>query len=507
MMMPRVHEGAPTDDDEPAGDARRAGDLVFGAPQTVRLSPVDETWIDPEVLVAGEGGPLLVWQEPGGSVKVAELDVGSGVVVEGSSRLVAADAANLRSTFNGPEFGLDSDGWSITYTSVGVGGTEISVARPIPGATGFEVETIAADRPRFSPLASQVPDGSTTRLIALDSTSTGWGDAVYLDLAEPAATHDVMSLERRTDGDLRWVSGTYLLATNNHPDHPGALALVDTETHVTVAVSATGTDPTFPYGWVAPDAPSGMAVLGVVDDTRIVAWAQSEDDWGEWHTLSSPDADRVYFGSPEPFLVADRSFVSFVVAGTPDQVVGETDQQVWLRSLDGETGVRCDDGRDAPTTRVDPEVLVVEDRVYVYYYVLEDGASTAYVCAVDLVPAAGDDPALDDSAPPATVPTGIDVELRPVSAEATDASLETINGDHLTSAPAAEPLDRLLLFFPGTGAAPDRYERYLEHAGFAGFPRDRAGIRQPRVGQLPALRRAAAGQRLPRSRQTRDPVR
>lgn len=465
-----VRDDASTSGDEADRDEGRLGDLVFAASRTVRLSPPDETWIDPEVLLAADDQPLLAWQEPGGAVRVAELDPASGGIVDGSSRLVATDAANLRSTFNGPEFGLDANGWSITYTSVGVDGNEVAVARPIPGSPGFDVEPIAAEAPRFSPLASQVPDGPTTRLIALaEGPSTGWGDALYLDLAEPATTHDVMSLDRRTDGDLRWVSGTYLLATNNHRDHPGALALVDTETHATEAVSELGTNPTFPYGWVAPETPSGVAVLGVVDETRIVAWAEGADGWEEWHTLTSPEPDRPYFGSPEPFVVDGRSFVSFAVAPTREQVVGETDQQVWLASLDGATSVRCDDGRDAPTTRVDPEVLVIGERVFVYYYVLEDGRSAVHVCSVDLVPAGGGDPVLDHSASPDAALSDVDVELRPVSAETTDPTLQTINGDHLTYAPAAEPRDRLLLFFPGTGAAPDRYERYLAHAGSLGF--------------------------------------
>lgn len=470
----REGDTAPTSDDEAdrddGRDAGRVSELAFGEPTTVRLSPEGEAWIDPEVLLVGEGEPLLAWQEPGGAVRVADLDAESGGLVDGSSRVVATDGANLRSTFNGPEFGLDSDGWSVTYTSAGIDGNEIAVARPTPDAPGFDVETIAANAPRFSPLASQVPDGSTTRLIALaEGASTGWGDAVYLDLAEPATTHDVMSLDRRTDGDLRWVSGTYVLATNNHPAHPGALALVDTETHESEAVSAPGTNPTFPYGWVAPDAPSGMAVLGVVDDTQMVVWAEGDDGWERWHTLTSPAPDYSYFGSPEPFVVADRSFVSFAVAPTPEQIVGETDQQVWLTSLDGETSVRCDDGRDAPTMRVDPEVLVVDGRVYVYYYILEEGGSAVHVCAIDLVPAGSDAPVRDDSTAADAPERGTEVQLRPVSAESTGPTLETINGDHLTYAPSSEPRGRLLLFFPGTGAAPDRYELFLEHAGSLGF--------------------------------------
>ena len=205
-----------------------------------------------------------------------------------------------------------------------------------------------------------------------------------------------------------------------------------------------------------------------------------EGAWEQWHVLTSPQPEHAFFGSPEPFVVDDRSFVSVTVAPTSDQTVGVTDQQVWLMSLDGATSVRCDDGRDAPTTRVDPEVLVVDDRVFVYYYVLDETGSTVHVCSVDLVPsdpatttdsdsnqdADNDETGGDEAGGNATAPV---VELREVTAEQTDPDLETLNGNHLIYAPPADPLGQLLVFFPGTGATPDRYETYLAHAGSLGF--------------------------------------
>ena len=455
VSSPSTSASTPTEEATPSSVADADTELVFGTPTTMRLTPAGESWIDPEIL-ASTDEPLITWQQPGGEVIVAQLDPVSGRVDTASVRTVATDAASARSTFNGPEFGRDETGWSVSYTSVGVEGTSISVARPSAGGTGFDVETIAGDQARFSPLASQVPDGDTTRLVYL-AESPGWGRTEYLDLADPTDTNDIAVLGRRTDGDVRWVPGTYLLATNHHPDHPGALALVDTETGSSEAVSVENVLPSFPYGWIAPDATSDVAVLGVVDETQLVTWASGrslgEGAWEQWHVLTSPEPEHAFFGSPEPFVVDDRSFVSVTVAPTSDQTIGVTDQQVWLMSLDGSTSVRCDDGRDAPTTRVDPEVLVVDERVFVYYYVLDEAGSTVHVCSVDLVPS--------EAAPV--------VELREVTAEQTDPSLETLNGNHLIYAPPADPLGQLLVFFPGTGATPDRYETYLAHAGSLGF--------------------------------------
>ncbi len=358
---------------ESAALSVETGDVVV-------LTPAGESWIDPEVLRVGSEH-MITWQTPQGEVWVAAVDPRSGLVVDGSSRLLGDGAAPLTRTFNGPELGLDEEGWAVYYTKL-VDGFQQVVRVERDGAS--EVLTVGSEH--FSPLPTVRPDADSTRLVLLRRPPE-WGTLEWVDTTDAGREHELVHLDERTDGDARWAVGTATMATNAHPGRPGQVSLLDTDTGEVAAVTDDDHRYTVPYAWAAPEAGGDLMALAVVDGTELAVWSdEGSAGWSRIVTLSSPDPSHPYLGSPEPFVAGGRSWISFTAADAPTARPDVTSQQVWLVPIDSPMGQarRCDDGAVGPETRVDPEVLVGTDQAFVYYYTARREGFTAARCATGI---------------------------------------------------------------------------------------------------------------------------
>ncbi len=345
--------------------------------QTTLLTPEGEAWYDPEVLSLN-GEAFITWQDRTGGVWLANLAPDTGRAL--TPRQIGEGAAPLLQTFNGPEFGVDQTGLSVHFTRLTPLGSLESVQVRNPTAT--PAVTVLPGEGLFTPLATKWSEAPSTRLIAVRRGAMGWGTALWLDLAAPAIQHDLFPLLQRTAGDARWVNGTLSLVTNAHPAFPGALSLVDTTSGQVSLIARADGRMELPYGWLGPDG--ALHALSVIDGTRLGVWRQTETGWTPLLVLTSPEAGGGFphIGSPEPFVTGGRSYLSLVVSQNGDLVPGQSEQHVWILSLDPSApfSVRCDDGDPEGLTRADPEVLVSGDRLFVYYYTLDPVSSRLRVC-------------------------------------------------------------------------------------------------------------------------------
>ncbi len=366
--------------------AVRLGDSPPAVGATILVSPPGESWLDPE-LARLEGTPWMTFQDGTGRVYMARLREEDGTVAE--THLVGDGGAPLLSTFNGPEFGVDASGAAIYYSrTVGSGIQAARVTWTLGAFTGDlapSLEVVTSGDTHFTPLPSTDPTAASTRLILLRRPPS-WGTALWLDLAEPGVEHPLAFLQERTDGDARWVVGTRVIATNTHPDHPGQIALLDTETGQVTRVSNVADPPIgFPYGWSAPEAGGRLAALGTLSSTDLGIWLpDGQGGFALSRTLTAPPGAPPVIGSPEPFVAGGRSYVSLTLAEEERIVPGETRQEVWIMDLQGSLALRCDDGTPGPVTRVDPEVIFLQGRAFVYYYVMDQGSSEVYACATGI---------------------------------------------------------------------------------------------------------------------------
>ena len=88
-------------------------------------------------------------------------------------------------------------------------------------------------------------------------------------------------------------------------------------------------------------------------------------------TLEAPSQAGTYkyFGSPEPFVANNKSYISFVLKPvyTTSSYV---DAEVWVTDIESDRGkrfmLRCDDGADG-IVRTDPESYNGANEVFIYY--------------------------------------------------------------------------------------------------------------------------------------------
>lgn len=331
-------------------------------------------YIDPEVLHAER---QLTFQDSLGSIHLAAIDPVDGRFVQGGGREFRLDngAWPVSETFNGPEFGIDRDGWAVFYTKANGGVPSLWRAHVEDGVAIAEPLTAAFRRQTV--LASKNPDAEQTRLL-FSRGPRGTGEVTWQD-EDDAASETPLGFY---DEGVRWIDGSFrFVRTIDSGALAGQLELVDTESGERRLLTDDPGWKSFPYGFQDPESGRLQVLALVENDTAIGIWQERDQaqPFERIATIRVPGAEGQSLGSPEPFTAAGRSWLSFVLREA--RPAGPA--QVWLASTDGSELWRCDDG-EPELARSDPETLVIGASVFVYYNVIAADGYRLYRCGSDL---------------------------------------------------------------------------------------------------------------------------
>ncbi|MFW5748866.1 MAG: hypothetical protein ACOCYT_04550, partial [Chloroflexota bacterium] len=438
--------------------------------RVVTISPAGQSYVDPEIL---PGGSLMTYQAAG-SIYLAPLDPETGLIANANSAglLIDSDAARVLTTFNGPEFGIDANGWALFYAKDD-GGTIQTWRATVDRANGVTSERISDGGPYLSQLASRNPSAATTRIAAIRGT---WqdGTAVWFDESAPENVREIATIENGVSS-VRWVDNSSLITYSERDGADrGQVALLDTTTGLRQVITDDAGDKTDPYGWFAPEYDNDLLVLAIVDNAAVAVYRDTGGAaWERIATLTPPAESRFDFvSSAEPFTLNGRSYMSLIVKNADDSRQRFTDSEVWLFDLNADTGTRyaerCDSG-ESGVARSDPEVYVGAENVFVYYNVLSGPNVTPYEirrCRSALTVGGTPAPEPAETPPPSTAGAPA---CRWIDPQTTDSDIDTELEPHYVCDPAAAPQDNLLVFFPGTGADPEDYELFIEEAAAGGL--------------------------------------
>lgn len=338
--------------------------------ETTVSEPLWRDAIDPELM---QQPALLTYQDSRGNVLLEHLNPATGSADPKEPRLVLdSGAANLRQTFNGPEFGWDRDGWSVFYTKADGEALKLWRARLVDGLP--QSGPVFADGlHRQSVLASKSSEAATTRLIYIKGDLRD-GAFHWTDLAEPQRESRIV----RTMGvdSPRWVDNTsfFVFAEAEGSDR-GQIKIHDTATGKTTVISRDAGVKSFAYGWKAPEFGDEVVVLALVDAAAIGVWRQTSPGvWERVQTIVPPAESRhQIMGSPEPLVCDGRSYISAVVK-SEGGTLHFRDAEVWLFGVEA-PGVphyaERVDAADGERARSDPETLVSGNQVHIYYNIYD----------------------------------------------------------------------------------------------------------------------------------------
>lgn len=343
----------------------------FQSKKAVKMGS-EGSYTDPE-FISGENYAAFV--DENRQIWLATLDpvTGAFISLDGKDIFVDDDITPLRISFNGPEFGVDSNGWALFYTK-NIGTTPHIWKATIKNGNNevTKAPLTTGDISRLSVLATKNVSSETTKLLySSGGVLREEGQITWLDEENP----DTETVVDITDVGTRWIDNTcaFTFIRMSGPDK-GHIAIYDTETKIAKTITNTPGSKSYSYGWVAPEF-DDILVLCVVDNSKIEIYKDTgEPYWECISTLNIPE-ESLYsvIGSPEPFVAGGKSYISLVIKESQ----GYSPAEVWVWDItqgDNHIALRCDDGQGA-VIRSDPESFIGQHNVLVYYNVIRQEAS------------------------------------------------------------------------------------------------------------------------------------
>ncbi len=424
---------------------------TLNAQSSERISQNGISYFDPEI--NHELG-LMAYQKPGGEIWIAKLDPITGLFSSpfGDDEQVGDNAAPLIQSFNGPEFGYDANAWCIVYTKEENGSHQVwqiknenGVFVSSPVAVGQEV--------RQSALASKNPDANSIRIVY--SIGGFEGVMAWKDLSDLGTEVVIDSVDR----GIRWIDHSNKLAYIKQTGiHSGEIAIYDTDTATEEIISSDGRSKSNCYGWFAPEYDDELLVACLIDnDQGIAVYKKTNGTWDLFLELEIPTTSPYqYFGSPEAFVAAGKSYLSCVVKA---QENAYSNSEVWFLSL-GETlgletkvQLKMEDEQGA-IIRTDPETYIGQNEAFIYYNLITNNNTfEMYRARTNLETLNSDN-----------------ISYHYIKPTATDPNISGNNEHHYVMLDqSVGKRNKLLVYFAGSRARPYDYLKFSKTAASLGY--------------------------------------
>jgi hypothetical protein len=342
------------------------------------------------------------WRE-GTSLYVTDIDPETGFFKMADRHLIDTGLAAVEEVVNGPEWSSIKDGRPrLIYTKSNGGRWSISQAREESDGT-WDTDVVVSSRPDDSSVELEQPNLlARIRNWFIDlvpDTEDGYRPIGCQDSddASPLMKYTIgtrqnrdqanawMELDPPYSGDRlpegaqagRFVPGQFSIVYSREID--GFLQLIwhDLRTKEETVLTDSPIHKVLPFAINAPEFGGEVLITapetGNINErgyfTSIGVYREVNGVWTLIKRITSSSKKLRGVHSAEPFVFDGRSYVSFLVLNAIDRESGarKDNAEVWIASLDPEDNLLRKVSGIARIKRSDPESLVTENEVFIYY--------------------------------------------------------------------------------------------------------------------------------------------
>ncbi len=330
-------------------------------------------YIDPEISISEN---LMVFQDYDNKIWIAEIDplTGHFVSVHGRDYLIDTKASAIPETRNGPEWGVDRNGWSIFYSKISAGGIK-QIWRAMPPWQNPIISQLTNTTMNAGGNVASLNSNSNTTYLAQWRQNGNYFFGGYIDITQPNtffsipgvwATNDPFSIAIRPvlDADL-------MIASSNLGSYIRQIVKVDLATNTLDTLTNDSLGKYDPWGFFAPEYNNELLMQSTVNYNAIAIYRDmGQKYWQLIDTIKMPDsATHKKVRSVESFVVNDTTWFVFEAFNDTTSYFSET--SIWLANLgndpkdcifrrldeEGGNGIYCGD----------PEYYIGKNEVFVYY--------------------------------------------------------------------------------------------------------------------------------------------
>gem|GEM_PF-6455410 len=350
--------------------------------------PIDERLGNPKYGYwdAEVWGPTrqIAFQDSNHVVWIANLDPANGRMIprDGRGTRVGPSIPVIQlgwpMSFNGPEWGQSQTGLSVFFTQVDERGTAQIARHRLPDGSTQRI-TEGGRHHRIAALPSQnLLDPETTILSAFVD---GFKPILSWRRESEPMTDRIIPVERPSSNGPRWIEHEYAVLTNVF-DEQGVvqIARYDLNTSELTVLTSDPGDKVNPSVWDAPEFAPGRGMLVEIVDVGLAIYRETPDGWVLNHIVpqeTDPETGfTTNFFDSKVFVFQGASYITTAVqqAVSFPFLKGFTDIEVY--SLDGQQRLRLNKTPQRTRNR-DPEFLITDNDVWIYYYSLLVGEEPA----------------------------------------------------------------------------------------------------------------------------------
>lgn len=339
------------------------------------------------------------WRE-GTTLFATDIDPDTGLYIMANKNIVDTGLATMEEVINGPEWSSIAGGqprliytkstgteWSISQARElqnGAWQTDDIFSFDIPDARSeaarFEnlqnwfIDPIPDTRNGYKPIGSQDGDEPTPLIKFTIGTRDDRDQANAWKELDPPYNGGQLPLGAQAG---RFIPGKFSIIYSRDKSGFQQLVWYDLARKDEVVLTDSLIHKVVPFAINAPEFGGDVVITASETDNidergffdSIGVYREIGGKWTLIKRITSPSAVLRGVHSAEPFVFDGRSYVSFLVLNAVDRNEGDrkTDAEVWIASLDPEDHLLRKVSGKNRIKRSDPESLVTENEVFIYY--------------------------------------------------------------------------------------------------------------------------------------------